>query len=131
MNTINTTTAEYGHLTMGKGYAHLVNATSLSGAVTIWMKRVMKMRENSPVFKADSTVNFKATLQNWHNDYKSVVLYNAENDGQEGMTSVSLEETADHLINTFGFICENHKSVAPHRILPELMQLFNRWGIQE
>lgn len=118
MNTINAT--EYGQLTMGKGYCVFTNANTLRDAVIIWVKRIMRMPENEPVFKT-----------NGKNDYKAVVIENAENDGQEGITGVCLEETADHIINTFGFLCENRKSIAPHIILPELLNLFERWGIQE
>lgn len=122
---------EFGWLTMGKGYKLLINATDFRSAVIIWVKSIMKLPENSPVSKADGTHDFKATLQNWHNDYKSVILENAENDGNDYITTISLDETADHIINTYCFLCENRKYIAPHIILPELLDLFKRWNIQE
>lgn len=102
------TTDEYGYFNF-VSYTKFVNAHSLRDAAVIWLKRILKMPENSPVFLEDGKLNTKLTLQNWVNDYGITVFDNM--DEPTNCTTVSVDEVISHLINTFGFLTVNRTSI--------------------
>lgn len=123
MNTSNNfkalTTDIYGYLDMeaGKHY-QLINAHSLRDAGLIWLKRVLKMPENEPVYLADGKFSVKTTLQNWVNGYGETVFENM--DEPTTCTVVSVDEALDRLINAYGFLTVNKRSIE-HSLFNEIL----------
>jgi hypothetical protein len=119
---------EYGHFD-GEKYAFYRNARDLRGAVIIYVKCFLRKFEN-PLPEKDGKPDFHAALQNYVKGYGETVFENAVSDGTTP-TIVSNEEVADHMLNTFGWVMRNKKSIPPTEVRTEIYALMERWNIQE
>jgi hypothetical protein len=132
MNTSNNfkaaTTDTYSYFN-GSTNVVFTNAHSLRDAGVLFLKRVMRLPENEPVYLDNGKFSVKKTLQNWVNDYGVTVFENM--DEPTKCTTVTVGETIDHIINTYGWLCVNRVSIEHHLFCEILMSIVTEWETKD
>ncbi len=129
MNKFTTITTDTYSYFNGTTNVVFTNAHSLRDAGSLFLKRVMRMPENEPVYLEDGRFSVKTTLQNWVNDYGVTVFDNM--DEETNCSIVTVEDTIDHIINTYGWLCVNRKSIDNSLFNEILMSIVTEWGTKD